>query len=260
MKCLCTAWLAVLVPFLARSSEAPGWDATEAVVPKTAVAVVGTLMSCVATNEPGHRVLQVSIAPLRTLWGQEQTNRLEVAYREFIPVFPEDMRVYYGNYTGSGIEWKAQTNSVYVFFLSQHTNGMSLLRLEPAENEARIRNLFEKLGVAESRLHRVELKVGMERQKVEDQVARRLARQSQYSPYGNNLQGGVVQYRDGDWVLRVTYKAGAPAPWVKAPDGTMQHLPPIDETVLEYKLERIPDNTPEGDRDRREVPEGQCRG
>jgi hypothetical protein len=62
------------------------------------------------------------------------------------------------------------------------------------------------------------------------------------------LTGGVVEYRDGDWVLEVTYKAGAPAPWVETPDGSMQHLPPIDETVLEYKIERIPDNEPESPR------------
>jgi hypothetical protein len=26
---------------------------------------------------------------------------------------------------------------------------------------------------------------------------------------------------------------------VKNPDGSMQHYPPIDETVLEYRIERI---------------------
>jgi hypothetical protein len=239
MKCICVALLAVVAPFLAQASEAPGWDRTEAVVPKTTVAVVGTLVSCVSTNEPGNRVLIVSISPLRTIWGPEQSNHLEVAYKEFIPVFSEDMRVYYGNYTGSGIEWKAQTNSLYVFFVSKHTNAMSLLRIEPAGNEAKIRERFEKQKIAASRLHQVVLKVGMERQEVEDQVARLLSRTKQYSPYGNNLRGGIVEYRDGDWVLHVTYKAGAPAPWVKTSDGAMQHLPPMDETVAEYKMERI---------------------
>lgn len=239
MKCICAALLAVFAPFLARASEAPGWDKTDAVVPKTTVAVVGTLVSCVSTNGPGNRVLIVSISPLRTIWGQEQTNQLEVVYKEFIPVFPEDMRVYYGNYTGSGIEWKAQTNSLYVFFLSQHTNAMSLLRIEPAENEAKIREIFEKQKIPVSRLHQVELKAGMERQKVEDQVARLLSRTKQYSPYGNNLLGGIVEYRDGDSVLHVTYKAGAPAPWVKISDGAMQHLAPMDETVVEASACRI---------------------
>lgn len=237
-------------PFVARSSEAPGWDRTEAVVPKTTIAVVGTPTSCASTNEPGNRVLVVSISPLRTIWGEEQASHLEVAYKEFIPVFPENVRVDYGNYTGSGIEWKIQTNSLYVFFLSQHTNAMSLLRIEPAENEAKIREMFKEQKIAVSRLHHVELKVGIERQKVEDQVARLLSRTRQYSPYGNNLLGGIVEYRDGDWVLHVTYKAGAPAPWVTISDGVMQHLPPIDETVVEYKIERISNQVPK-DTDRK---------
>jgi hypothetical protein len=245
IKCICAALLTVFGSFSARASEAPGWDETDAVVPKTTVAVVGTLVSRVSTNEPGNRVLIVSISPLRTIWGQEQANHLHVAYKEFIPVFPENMRVYYGNYTGSGIEWKAQTNSLYVFFLSQDANAMSLLRMEPAESEAKIREMFEKQKIAVSRLHQVEVKVGMERQKVEDQIAALLARTTKYSPYGNNLLGGIVEYRDGDWILRVTYKAGAPAPWVKSSDGAMQHLPPMDETVVEYKIERIPNQVPE---------------
>ncbi len=245
MKCKCLALLIVFASFLAQASEAPGWDSTDAVVPKTKVAVVGTLLSCVSTNEPGSRLLVVSIVPLRTLWGPEQTNRLDVTYKEFIPVFPEKMRVYYGNYTGSGIEWEAKTNSLYVFFLSQQTNSMSLIRLEPAENESKIREMFEKQKNALSLLHQVELNVGMERQKVEDQVARLLSRTKQYSPYGNNLLGGIVDYRDGDWVLHVTYKAGAPAPWVKTLDGAMQHLPPMDETVVDYKIVRNLNQAPE---------------
>ena len=96
-----------------------------------------------------------------------------------------------------------------------------------------------------SRLHQLDLKVGIERQKVEEQVAGLLSRPNQYSSYGNNLRGGVVLYSDGDWVLEVKYKAGAPAPWIETPDGTMQHLPPMDETVLEYTIKRIPNKEPE---------------
>jgi hypothetical protein len=85
----------------------------------------------------------------------------------------------------------------------------------------------------------------MARQKVEEEVANLLSRPQQYSPYGNNLNGGLVQYRDGEWVLEVTYKTGAPAPWVENADGSMQHLPPIDEAVLEYTIKRIPNPAPE---------------
>ena len=91
-----------------------------------------------------------------------------------------------------------------------------------------------------SRFTNLELKVGMNRKQVEGLVSRLLGEEKPYSPYGNNLRGGTVQYRDGDWVLEVKYKAGAPAPWVKNPDGSMKHYPPIDETVLEYRIEKDP--------------------
>ena len=96
-----------------------------------------------------------------------------------------------------------------------------------------------------SRFHRLDLTTGMERQKVEEEIASLLSRPQQYSPYGKNLSGGVVPYRDGVWLLEVTYKAGAPAPWVENADGSVQHLPPIDEAVLEYKITRIPNQASE---------------
>ena len=141
---LVVALLAAFAAPLARASEAPGWDRTEAVVPKTTVAVVGTLVSCVITNEPGNRVLIVSIAPLRTLWGQKQTNQLDVAYKEFIPVYPENMSVYYANYTGSGIEWKAKPKEEYICFLKDEKKTLSLLRLEPVTDEKKILELHKK--------------------------------------------------------------------------------------------------------------------
>ena len=91
-----------------------------------------------------------------------------------------------------------------------------------------------------SRFYTLNLNVGMNREDVEKQVSALLGEEQQYNPYGKNLRGGTVQYRDGDWVLEVTYKAGAPAPWVETPDGETEHLPPIDETVLEYRIEKIP--------------------
>jgi hypothetical protein len=92
---------------------------------------------------------------------------------------------------------------------------------------------------ATSRFKTLELTVGMNRAKVEDQIAVLLGKQKSYSPYGNNLKGGAVNYRDGDWVLEVIYKSGSPAPQILLPDGSAQDYPPIDETVLEYKIERI---------------------
>ncbi len=95
-----------------------------------------------------------------------------------------------------------------------------------------------------SRLYSLELKAGMDRAKVEAQVSALLSRRSQYSPYWNNLVGGTVRYRDGDWILTVVYKAGAPAPTVKTPDGSHKRYPPIDETVVEYEIRKIPDREP----------------
>ena len=91
-----------------------------------------------------------------------------------------------------------------------------------------------------SRFHNLELKVGMNREEVEQQVSDLLEKPSQYSAYGNNLPGGTVQYRDGNWVLEVKYKSGAPAPRLRNSDGENVGLPPIDETVLEYSIHRSP--------------------
>jgi hypothetical protein len=91
-----------------------------------------------------------------------------------------------------------------------------------------------------SRFDFLDLKAGMDRGKVEEQVSALLSKPMTYSPYGNNLLGGTVQYRDGDWVLEVTYKPGAPAPTIVTTDGKTQGYPPIDETVIEYKTKKIP--------------------
>ena len=84
---------------------------------------------------------------------------------------------------------------------------------------------------------RLELRVGTNRAEVEQMVAALLKTKMAYSPYGNNLRGGIVEYEDGDWLLRVSYKAGAPAPWVAGSNGA-QHMAPIDETVLSYAVAR----------------------
>lgn len=86
------------------------------------------------------------------------------------------------------------------------------------------------------RLCAIELRAGMTREQVERQVAVALGEQPSYSPHGNNLRGGTVRYRDGNWVLSVTFKPGAPAPLFSDEQGHSGHFPPIDETVLEYRI------------------------
>ena len=82
----------------------------------------------------------------------------------------------------------------------------------------------------------LDLVAGMPRARVEEQVASALGRENTYSPYGNNLPGGLVQYSDGIWVLEVTYKSGSPAPWVANKNGELEHLEPIDETLLAHRI------------------------
>jgi hypothetical protein len=98
-----------------------------------------------------------------------------------------------------------------------------------------------------SRFHNLELKAGMKREKVEVQVATLLSKPNSYSPYENNLQGGIVKYHDGEWVLEIKYKAGAPAPTIINKEGKAQGYPPIDETIIEFKIEKIPNNSNLGD-------------
>ena len=95
----------------------------------------------------------------------------------------------------------------------------------------------------ESRFIHLELVAGMNRAAVEEQIATLLSTPNSYPLYGNNLEGGTVRYRNDDWVLKVLYGAGTPAPWVKDSKGAMLHRPPIDETVLQFKIERTSPKT-----------------
>lgn len=88
-----------------------------------------------------------------------------------------------------------------------------------------------------SKLAGLEFRTGTSRAAVESAVASALGRKSDYSPYGNNLNGGTVEYVDGEWILEVTYKPGAPAPRI-AVQGGSQDLPPVDETVERFQLRR----------------------
>ena len=98
-----------------------------------------------------------------------------------------------------------------------------------------------------SRFTTLDLKIGMNREQVEEKVAVLLGTRNTYSTYGNNLRGGTVRYRDGDWILTVDYKAGAPAPWIIGNDGNAQHYPPVDESVLAFEIEKIPTKADSGD-------------
>ena len=102
-------------------------------------------------------------------------------------------------------------------------------------------------GLGGCRFDQLQLNVGVSRGEVESEVGDLLGEPSRYSPYGNNLAGGTVRYRDGDCALDLVYKPGAPAPWVRAPDGSTQHYPPVDETLIEYRIERIADRPEAGE-------------
>ncbi len=89
---------------------------------------------------------------------------------------------------------------------------------------------------ADCRVCQIPLSVGMERLDVEKRVAQALGKESRYTPYNDNLQGGVVAYADGRWILRVTYGPGAVAPWVVNAKGVAEHYAPVDSKVLKYEL------------------------
>ena len=84
----------------------------------------------------------------------------------------------------------------------------------------------------------ISLHEGMARAEVEKLVATALGKESEYSPYGNNLRGGTVVYTDerSGTRLEVDYNPGGPAPWVMRPDGVAEHLPPKDESVKSFRV------------------------
>ena len=93
---------------------------------------------------------------------------------------------------------------------------------------------------APSSFEKISLHVGMQREKAEDVIAAALGKKdSEYSPYGNNLRGGTVEYVDAaGYTLEVVYKPGASAPWVVGSNGVAEHYPPIDEAVISFRVYR----------------------
>ena len=87
-----------------------------------------------------------------------------------------------------------------------------------------------------SKLESIPIEIGMKREKVEEMVAQALGIANEYSPYGNNLTGGVVQYSEASKVLEITYNNGVPAPWVINQDGVAEHYQPVDETVQSFRF------------------------
>lgn len=108
------------------------------------------------------------------------------------------------------------------------------------EGKGWLTRFFDVPQAAPSRFSSLNLKPGTPRLAVEKQVATLLDKPNVYSPYGNNLLGGVVQYRDGNWLLEITYKPGAPAPTIINANGQAQGYPPIDETVISHQIKQLP--------------------
>jgi hypothetical protein len=145
MKQIITILALLGLASVAGATEAPSNEPTERIIPDTTHAIVGQLVSCVRTNEPGSHVLSVSITPIRSLWGDALTNAVDANYREFmLPNIPEGMSVCFANYTGSGIEWDSKPKQKYICFLKKEKKAFSLLRLEPVANEKKILDLYNK--------------------------------------------------------------------------------------------------------------------
>ncbi len=79
----------------------------------------------------------------------------------------------------------------------------------------------------------------MPRAQVESLVASLSNRKSTYSPYGNNLVGGNVEYKHSNWSLTVNYSPGAPAPSIINQSGKSVTIPPIDEKVVSFHVELL---------------------
>ena len=84
----------------------------------------------------------------------------------------------------------------------------------------------------------VKLEVNMPRLEAERRISTALGETNKYSPHANNLPGGTTKYESQNCALNVTYAAGAPAPMVRAPGGSVEHKPPKDETVVKFELVR----------------------
>lgn len=78
--------------------------------------------------------------------------------------------------------------------------------------------------------------INMPRSKVEALVATWLKKTNNYNVYSKNLEAKKVRYQSKTCRLTITFAAGSPAPWVINKDGIGEHLEPIEQTVLDFKI------------------------
>lgn len=69
----------------------------------------------------------------------------------------------------------------------------------------------------------------MNRQEVEKRIARMQGRHPQATGQGRHLAGGVVEYRHGSCIMRVTYRHDQAAHWAQ----NCEQRPEAAETVLQ---------------------------
>jgi hypothetical protein len=96
----------------------------------------------------------------------------------------------------------------------------------------------------DSPLRHVTLVVGMKRLDAEQAIADATGLKSRYDIHAMDTSR-EVQYRDGDTILVVKYKPGAPAPLFTNNDGQVQGLPPIDGEVISWTVETVPEKKKE---------------
>jgi hypothetical protein len=129
----------------AHATGSPGYDKTDAVLPKTTHAIVAEIIACSTTNERGYTLLDVTLKPIRTLWGEHDHEVIKTKYKEFmLSGGSAGKSISYEKYTGSGIEFEAKPKRKYICFLKEEKEGFSLLRMEPVENENTILELYKK--------------------------------------------------------------------------------------------------------------------
>ena len=86
-------------------------------------------------------------------------------------------------------------------------------------------------------IQQLNIKVGMKRSELENKIAKYTVLKSDYSAQYPTESSTKATYTIKTVNLHVTYKEGAPAPYIKNNDGSIVHFQPIEQTVLTWGID-----------------------
>jgi len=78
----------------------------------------------------------------------------------------------------------------------------------------------------------------MKRSVLESNIAKYIELESNYSSQNPTESSTSATYVIDSINLVVKYQAGLPAPYVMEKNGSITHFPPIEQTVLSWKIEK----------------------